>query len=107
MDIQSLRIISLSVNVVCLIITFLLILLYFSKRKITTNENSIYDALLTCNFICLFLELIFYLTTFTNSNELYVSTITKFYFASNSIWMFLHSIYIFIITDCHYYCTTY
>jgi len=99
MDFQTLRIISVSVNVVCLIITFLLSLLYFSKRKITTNENSVYDALIICNFICLFLELIFYLTTFTNSNELYVSTITKVYFASNSVWMFLHSIYIFIITD--------
>lgn len=99
MDFQMLRVISLSVNVVCLIITFLLSVLYFSKKKIDTQENSVYDALLICNFFCLFLELIFYLTTFTNHNEIYVSTITKVYFSANSVWMFLHSIYIFIITD--------
>lgn len=73
-------------------------LLYVSKKKIKNKENSVYDALLICNTICLALELIFYLTSFTNKNDLFVSVVEKFYFAANSVWMFLHFIYILVIS---------
>lgn len=92
------RVISITVNVICIIICVLLGFLYTSKRKISTKENSIYDALLVCNIISLVLELIFYLTSWTNKNDIYVSIIEKSYFAANSVWMFLHTLYIVIIT---------
>ncbi len=99
MSIQTLRIVSITVNIICLIIAILLGILYSTKKKITTKENSIYDVLLICNIVSLMLELIFYLTTFTNKNELYVSLIEKVYFTSNSIWMFLNTLYILIIAE--------
>ena len=96
------RIISITVNVICMIICALLGFLYISKRKISTKENSIYDALLVCNIISLILELIFYLTSWTNKNDVYVSIIEKSYFAANSVWMFLHTLYIIIITGTNF-----
>lgn len=99
MSVENMRIISVTVNIVCLIICFLLSFLYKSKGKISTKENSIYDALLLCNIVSLILELTFYLTSWTNKNYIYVSFVEKSYFASNSIWMFLHTLYIIIITD--------
>lgn len=98
MGIETMRIISITVNIVCVMICLLLEFLYFSKKNITTQENSIYDGLLIVNTICLILELIFYLTTFTNKNLLYVNFIEKAYFASNCIWIFLHTLYIIVIS---------
>lgn len=99
MSVETLRVISITVSVICLVLSILLSVLYFLKRKITTKENSVYSALLICNVICLILELIFYLTTFRNKNELFVSVIEKVYFASNSIWMVLHTLYILVISN--------
>ncbi len=96
MTIDILRTISISVNIVCILITFSLMFLYFPKRKIYTKENSIYDALLISNLTSLGAELLFYMlaaTTFTN----YMTFVERLYFASNSLWMFFNTLYIFVI----------
>lgn len=96
MSIDILRTISISVNIVCILITFSLMFLYFPKRKIFTKENSIYDVLLISNLTSLGAELLFYMlagTIFTN----YMTLSERLYFASNSLWMFFNTLYIFVI----------
>ena len=92
------RIVSITVNVICCIICMILSILYVCKRKITTKENSVYSALLFFNFISLVSELVFYLTSFSNK-AFYVEYLQKTYFASTSVWSFLYTIYILIITS--------
>lgn len=99
MSIENMRIISITVNIVCFIICILLGMLYATKKKITTKENSIYDALLMCNIICLTLELLFYSISVGKHNNIIINIIEKSYFASNCIWMFLHTLYIWIISN--------
>jgi signal transduction histidine kinase/CheY-like chemotaxis protein len=98
MSIQILRTISITVNLICFLITLLLIFLYFSKNKIVTKENAIYDDLLIFNITSICLEIVFYLVSMTN-NEPYVGLIEKMYFASSSIWMFLYTLYILVIAE--------
>ena len=99
MNIEGLRTISLTVNIICMLMSIILASLYVSKRKIFTKENSIYDALLTSNIICLMLELIFYTLGYSLKNEFLVNIIEKSYFASNCIWMFINFLYIIVITN--------
>ena len=42
------------------------------------------------------------MTSWTNKNDVYVSIIEKSYFAANSVWMFLHTLYIIIITGTNF-----
>lgn len=98
MSIEILRTISISVNIVCILITFSLIFLYFPKRKIFTKENSIYDVLIISNLTSLGAELLFYMlapTSYTN----YMTLVERLYFASNSLWMFFNTLYIVVIAN--------
>lgn len=97
MDIQSFRIISITVSAICLLICMVVGCIYLSKRKVVTAENRIYDALLLFNIISLIFELSFYLTSFT-SRAFYVSYFEKLFFSATGIWMFLYTIYILVIT---------
>ena len=97
MSIESFRIISITVSIICLLMCLLIGGIYISKRKISTRENSIYDLLLLVNILYLISELVFYLTSF-KSKALYVDFIEKFYFSSNCIWMFLYTLYILVVT---------
>jgi len=98
MDIQNFRIISITVSSICLLLCILIGIIYISKRKIVTKENSIYNALLTFNIISLVSELCFYLTSFT-SRAFYVNYLEKLFFASTGIWIFLYTIYIIVVTN--------
>lgn len=99
MSIENMRIISITVNIICLLICLLLGIIYFSKKKIATKENSIYDALLLCNVVCLVLELSFYFISVKSADDLLISFVEKAYFAANSIWMLLLSLYIWLISS--------
>lgn len=98
MSIEILRTISISVNIVCVLINFSLIFLYFPKRKIFTKENSIYDVLLISNLTSLGAELLFYMLAPTPYTG-YMTFVERLYFASNSLWMFFNTLYIVIIAN--------
>ena len=98
MDIQSFRIITITISSICLMLCILIGGIYFSKKKITTKENSIYDFLLIINIISLVSELVFYLTSFT-SRAFYVSYFEKFFFATTGVWLFIYTLYILVVTS--------
>ena len=98
MSINELRLISITVNVICMLLAILLSFIYFPKKKVATKENSIYSALLICNIVCLIGELLFYLNA-SNKLELIISFTEKLYYSFNSIWLFLHTIYILVVIE--------
>ncbi len=98
MSINELRLISITVNIICMLLCILLAFLYFPRKKILTKENSVYSALLICNIICLIVELLFYLNAY-NKNEIIINIMEKLYYSFNSVWIFLHTIYILVVIN--------
>ncbi len=98
MSINDLRLISITVNIICMLLCVLLAFLYFPRKKILTKENSVYSALLICNIICLIGELFFYLNAY-NKNETIITIMEKLYYSFNSVWIFLHTIYILVVIN--------
>ncbi len=98
MSINELRLISITVNIICMLLCILLAFLYFPRKKILTKENSVYNALLICNIICLIVELLFYLNAY-NKNEIIINILEKLYYSFNSVWIFLHTIYILVVIN--------
>lgn len=98
MSINELRLISITVNIICMLLCILLAFLYFPRKKILTKENSVYSALLICNIICLIVELLFYLNAY-NKNEIIINILEKLYYSFNSVWIFLHTIYILVVIN--------
>lgn len=98
MSINELRLISITVNIICMLLCILLAFLYFPRKKILTKENSVYNALLICNIICLIVELLFYLNAY-NKNEIIINIMEKLYYSFNSVWIFLHTIYILVVIN--------
>lgn len=97
MNLETYRVISITVSGVSLLLCFLIAYLYFSKKNTITKENRIYDALLVSNIICLVFELLFYSSTVLETNHLIMSIFEKMYYALLFIWMYLHSLYIITI----------
>ena len=96
MNMDDLRLISITVNIVSMLLCILLACLYFPKKRILTKENSIYSALLISNIISLIGELFFYLNAYSG-NETIITFSEKLYYSFNSIWIFLHTVYILVI----------
>ncbi len=99
MNTDFLRVISLTVNILCLIITLLIMILYYPKKKISTNENNIYSALLLVTLFCLIGELIFYTLSYNVKNMALTTFWERIYYSIITIWMILHTIYITVISN--------
>lgn len=98
MDILYYRVISITISAVCLLMSLLIAGIYFSKKKVITKENSIYNYLLFFNIFSLVSELIFYLTSFT-SKAFWVDYLEKLFFACTGIWLFIYTLYILVVTS--------
>ncbi len=99
MSVETLKYISITVSIVCFLFSGILASLYFSKKRIYTKENSVYDALILSNVFCLLSEILFYFSGFAG-NSLYIISFTeKLYFTFNCIWMYFHTIYMIVIAQ--------
>ncbi len=99
MSVQTLKFISLTVSIVCFLFIGILSMLYFSKQRVHTKENSVYNALILSNVFCLLSEILFYLSGYEGNNLAIISFTEKLYLTFNCLWMYLHTIYMLVISE--------
>lgn len=99
MSLDVLRYVSITVSIICLLFIGILSMLYFSKKRVFTKENSVYDALILSNVLCLICEILFYLSGFNGNSLDIISFTEKLYFTFNCLWMFLHTIYMLVVSE--------
>ena len=86
--------------IICgLLINFVILFSFFSKKRMKNNETNIFSCLIICNLIGLFIELFCNLLAKSGIGPGFLSIfITKSYLMYLIIWLLLFSIYISIIT---------
>ncbi len=99
MSIGTLKVISITISIICIMFIGILAMLYFTKRRVHTKENSVYDALIISNAVCLVCEVLFYLSGFEGNDVRIIDFTEKLYFTFNCLWMFLHTVYIIVIAS--------
>lgn len=87
------------VNICCLMFLILLMLIYFSKKKLVNIETGIYKWILISNLNILIIELIFLLSVNFFKNHLSIILILeKVYFAYILLWILVFIYYIIYIS---------
>lgn len=77
----------------------LLIIVYFSKRRLNTLENKVYRALAITNFISLAVELFSYIVTLNNEMfPMLTPVMNKIYLVCLLTWLMLFAYYTFLIS---------
>ena len=97
MNIQTLKTLSYTSNIICIIFLLLLFFIYFRKNNISNTETKIYKSLLWLNIISLIVELLFYKMLDVGNESSILMIIEKIYYSSTVIWMYLFMIYNFAI----------
>lgn len=95
-------VIGVSVITCCLVYSVMLLILYFSKRRIDNMENKIYSILVVINVFGLLLELACCYFTYNNGtttfNTLMCIICNRFFIIYMLTWLFIFTFYIFYIT---------
>ncbi len=97
MNIDILRAIVYTSNIVCAIFLILLSITYWKRKNIKNTETSIYNCLLLLNAASLITELIFYIVLQFSKTEITILIIEKMYYIVTVYWMYLFTIYNFAI----------
>lgn len=97
MDINDLRIVVITFDILSTMICLLLAGLYYPKKRITTSENSVYDIMLLINIFALIFEIIFYSISCSGIPDPIVLWAERMYYCFTSVWIFLYTLYIIII----------
>ena len=97
MNIQTLKTLSYTSNIICIIFLLLLFFIYFRKNNISNTETKIYKSLLWLNIISLIVELLFYKMLDVGNESSILMITEKIYYSSTVIWMYLFMIYNFAI----------
>ena len=83
--------------------SILLIILFFTKKRIKTTENSIFSFVLIFNFFALIGELLCYIgVDIYNQNRLLSMLILKTYVVLLLIWVLIYNVYNMLITNKNY-----
>ena len=101
--VETYRVISLTVTVLCMIFCAVLSIIYFSKKRVVSKETNIYKYLIIFNHICLIFELSFYCLNIYGINNTFSLFFEKIYYFSLVTWLYLQSIYIFMVTGSNIY----
>ena len=82
-----------------LIISILLIIIYFSKKRLKSLENNVFEKIMLANEIGLIIEICCYFTV-ANMNSVPVinSILTKLLLIYYLLYIVLFSIYVFVIS---------
>ena len=94
MNLESIKIISNTVNIICIIFISILSFIYFRKKRIENYETKIYSFILIFNFLSLIIELGFYYLFQHPKNLILLDVFEKIYYISTIIWMIFLSIYV-------------
>ena len=77
----------------------LLLIVYFSKKRLNSLENKIYSSLAIVNFFGLIIELFCYLVTLNRDKfPMFTSIINRVYLIYMLTWLMLFAYYTFIIS---------
>ena len=77
----------------------LVLVIYFSKKKINTLENKIYIALVYVSFIALLVDMASVYLALINPYIVYANILCKLYLVSILAWVFLFTYYVFVISS--------
>ena len=97
MTIETMKIISMTVSIICIIFISIQALTYFPKNKANNAETNIYSIMLIINIIALISEILFYRILNMNKENLLLDFVEKSYYVTTVIWMYLLTIYNFAI----------
>ena len=92
-------------SVISLFYSIMIIIIYFSKKRLPNEENNVYKYLIICNFLGLIIEIfpatlaIRYLKNFNPNLTIFILKFILYYFI---VWisLFTYYIYLICITDC-------
>ena len=101
MTIETLKTLSYTSNIICIIFILLLFFIYFRKNNIQNTETTIYKTLLWLNAISLVVEFIFYKALDAPPSNTILLIIEKIYYSTTVIWMYIFMIYNFAIVKEH------
>lgn len=99
MSIENIKIISNTVNLMCSIFIFILLVVYFRKKRIDNYETKIYSLILMLNFFSLLIEAGFYYLFQHPNNLLLLNIFEKVYYVLTIIWMIFLSVYVLSICN--------
>ena len=92
MTIETIKIISMTVSIICIIFISIQALTYFPKNKANNAETNIYSLMLIINIISLISEILFYRILNMNKENLLLDFVEKSYYVTTVIWMYLLTI---------------
>ena len=87
------------IQIISLVYSFMLMIVYFSKKRLNTPENKVYRLLIIVNFVGIILDVICAVTTFNMvSVKTYNIIIAKLYLMYFITWIMAFSTYTFAIS---------
>lgn len=101
MNLETLKTISTTVTIICIVFITLLSITYFRKKRIDNAETKIYGALLIINILALLSELVFYYHFQNSKIGIGLEISEKLYYTCTIIWMYLITLYNFAISKKH------
>lgn len=88
-----------SYTIISLIYNLLVLICFFSKRRVDTLENKIYGLLLKINFFNIIFALLSFLTIINKSSMPFMNNlISKTLLVFFALWTFIFTIYIYVIS---------
>jgi len=86
-------------SICSLFYSLLLIIVFFSKKRLKSIENRIYIAIMLVNFLCIFLEISMIFTASVMEKVPLLNTfIAKFYLVGLLLWLTVFTFYVFVIS---------
>ncbi len=85
-------------QILSLIYMLLLIILFFSKKRIHTIENKLFKILMISNLTGLLLDIITYFVALNNTLELIAMVLCRFILIYYLTWIILFTLYIYVIS---------
>ena len=89
---------SLSVQIFSAIYLIVLIIIYFSKKRINSIENKIFSSLIITNLIGVILDLISTSTALYMKDAIWLNIVSKFYLVYLITWLLIFSLYVYYIS---------
>ena len=89
---------SLSVQIFSAIYVIVLIIIYFSKKRINSIENKIFSSLIITNLIGVILDLISTSTALYMKDAVWLNIVSKFYLVYLITWLLIFTLYVYYIS---------
>ncbi len=95
MTIETMKTISFTVSIMCLLFILIQSIIYFKKTKVKNIETDIYSIIIQLNIFSIISEIIFYIIFNNNIQNLIQTVSEKIYYITTVLWMYFFTIYNF------------